>query len=160
MQKIKGLTFIELLISLILMGMIFLSGLFVWGKSSHKNHMKARAKEISMAIRFARNLALVKNLSLVLAPLPNEDNWSKGMILFVDNKTHRYTDKDKLIYQWQWSSASVQVIWHGFYSDHYLLFAAQLKHAATSGHFLIESPLNDPIKLVVNRIGRVNFDLS
>lgn len=119
------------------------------------NQLQVIENEIIMAIKFARNSALLEGVPLTLTPLPHSTDWSEGMILFTDNKAHQYKEPDQIIHQWRWKYKTVKVGWKGFLSTHYLIFSPQLDHSATSGHFIIQTDNTHVAQLVVNRFGRV-----
>ena len=151
----RGFTLIELLISLALVSLLLLMYLPVSLASYQKNQLQMMENELSTAVRYVRNKALMTNRRLILTPLPNSRDWSKGMILFVDNKQHLYTKSDKLLHRWQWKSQGMRINWRGFLSNHYLLFASDLKEAACSGHFDLVTQEGQHSILVVNRLGRI-----
>jgi prepilin-type N-terminal cleavage/methylation domain-containing protein len=150
-----GLTLIELLVGLLILTILIWLCLPLGLAIIQRNQLQIMENEMTTAVSYARNMALLHKLPLTLTPLPNSKDWSSGMILFVDNKNHQYTEKDKLIHQWQWFHHGVQVIWQGFRSPHYLIFSSELQHAATSGHFEIKVDHAGSAKLVLNRFGRV-----
>jgi type IV fimbrial biogenesis protein FimT len=100
--------------------------------------------------------ALAKGKTLTLTPLPNTNDWSKGMLLFVDNSKHQYTYNTEPLYEWHWKSADTDVSWHGFQSKDYLLFTTDLRSSINNGYFLIKNT-QEQIKLIVNRVGRVRI---
>ncbi|WP_051555256.1 GspH/FimT family pseudopilin [Legionella fairfieldensis] len=152
MIRSKGLTLIELLFCLLIITLLLVSLSF--GLSIHqKNKAQIRENDLKMAIYYARNMALLKGKPLVLTPLTDSD-WSTGMMLFIDNKTHRYSPETQLIHQWQWHK-EIKITWHGFYSDQYLLFSPDLAHAAITGHFNLQKGDGSQVKLIINRLGRV-----
>jgi prepilin-type N-terminal cleavage/methylation domain-containing protein len=153
--KCYGLTLIELLVGLLILTILICLSLPFGLAIQQRNQLQIVENEITTAVAYARNMALLHKRPLTLTPLPNATDWSSGMILFVDNKNHQYTEKDKLIHQWQWFHRGIQVIWQGFRSHHYLLFSSELQHAATSGHFEIKVNHARSRRLVINRFGRV-----
>jgi prepilin-type N-terminal cleavage/methylation domain-containing protein len=150
-----GLTLLELLVGLLILTILLWLCLPLGIAIMQRNQLQIMENEITMAVSYARNMALVYKLPLTLTPLANSTDWSSGMILFIDNKNHQYTKEDKLIHQWQWFHHGIQVIWQGFRSPHYLIFSSELQHAATSGHFAIKVEHGGSAKLVLNRFGRV-----
>ncbi|KTD36209.1 Tfp type 4 fimbrial pilin related signal peptide protein domain protein [Legionella nautarum] len=150
-----GLTLIELLAGLMIIGIVFALCIPLGFSLYGKNQLKLLENEIGIAIRFARNMALLKHVPLVLTPLPSSDNWSDGMILFIDNKNHQYAETDEIIHQWNWQKLKVQVSWVGFRSNNYLLFSSTLSHSASNGHFILRNNEGNTVKLVINRLGRV-----
>lgn len=155
MHKLHGLTLIELLISMALI--VFLCFLCVPSGAMlyQRNQLQVREREIITALHYARNSALLLGVRLALTPLPDSNDWSQGMILFVDNKNHQFHTGSELLQQWHWPQSRIKLGWHGFHSKDYLLFSSELKQMVTSGHFLLQNPHSEPIKLVVNRFGRV-----
>lgn len=125
-----------------------------------QNQLKVIENEISNAIRYARKMSLLYDVRLALTPLADSKDWSKGMILFIDNKRHTYQIGDKLLHQWQWNHQDLHVIWKGFLSNSYLLFSSNLKNAATSGHFDLFTTTSQHKKLIINRFGRISKSLT
>lgn len=127
-----------------------------WAKSVYqKNRLQARVNALTTAILFARNTAFSKNVPMTLSPLPGTDDWSRGMILFVDNPEHRYSSKDHIIQAWQWQSSNVQVQWQGFQSKRYLTFSSHLQQSTANGHFLLSTDSGLQKKVYVTRLARV-----
>lgn len=147
---------IELLLSLILFTLLLIHCFPVNLINYQKNQLQLRENEISSAIHYARNKALSSQQVLALTPLPDSQNWSEGMILFIDNETHQYTKDDEIIYQWTWKNNDIHISWQGFLSNNYLLFAKDLKRAASSGNFKLSNEKGDTLKLVVNRMGHIS----
>lgn len=123
---------------------------------TQKNQLKVIEREISHAIHYARKMALLYGVRLALTPLTGSEDWSKGMVLFIDNEQHQYHSGDKLLHQWLWEKPGLQISWKGFLSNSYLLFSSNLKHSATSGHFDLFTAEAQHVKLTVNRLGRVS----
>ncbi len=157
MRKIEAFSLLELLFSLALVSLLCLSCLPAWFSLSKKNELQLIERDLITALRYGRTLAFTQQLQLALTPLPNQQDWSKGMILFVDNKMHSYSSKDQLLYRWQWQVPELTVTWKGFQSNQYLLFASNIKHAASSGHFNIKLGKVLDKKIIVNRLGRINL---
>lgn len=155
MLKIAAFTLIELLIALAIAG---LSLMFIMPYASslqQKNQLCVVQDDITSAIRFAKTQALISDNNIILTPLPGMTDWSHGISAFVDNATHQYTLDDQLLFEWHWQSSAIEVTWHGFQSSQYLLFAAESHRNAANGYFLIKAKSLPPIKLLVNRLGRV-----
>ena len=150
-----GMTLIELLVSLSLLAILLFFSLPFAPSLYNKNQLQVVTDEVSSAIHFAKIQALLTGDVLVLSPLSGGRNdWSHGMLLFVDNPKHQYMSDDKLLHEWHWNSNVVRVFWHGFQSDEYVLFAADISHSTTNGYFIIKNDTKQ-LKLVVNRLGRV-----
>lgn len=155
MFKNNGLTLIEMLVSLMIISLSFALCLPLGFSVFENNKLQVLEREISTAVRYTRNMALLHHIPLILTPLPNSVDWSEGMILFVDNKNHHYTEQDKIIHQWAWLKKGIKVSWEGFYSKKYLLFASELNHSASSRHFTLQNSEGEIVKLVINRLGRI-----
>ncbi len=154
MKKVAGLTLIELLLGLALMAIVlFFCNPFAESVFK-KNQLELLVDEIKSAIHYAKTEVLLHGESLLLAPLAGSDDWSTGMMLFVDNKAHQYHEGSKLIHEWHWRPSDFIISWQGFQSNQYLLFATDISRSAVNGHFLIK---NNSLQhqLIVNRLGRV-----
>ncbi|ASQ45719.1 GspH/FimT family protein [Legionella clemsonensis] len=160
MKTIGGMTLLELVCCLLLICVLFFTTVPAQFSLMQHNQLKVMEDEISNAIRYARKMALLHGVPLALTPLQSSNDWSKGMILFIDNKQHQYRSGDKLLHQWQWQKPGLQISWKGFLSNSYLLFSNNLKHAATSGHFDLFTADSKHVKLIVNRFGRVSKPVS
>jgi Tfp pilus assembly protein FimT len=148
-----GVTLLELIILLAITGILYIIYIPISQLYLQHNHLEIVENDIKGAIRYARNMALIRGENLALIPLTND--WSTGMQLIVDNPLHRYNDKDELIHQWQWYPIKLKITWHGFQSNYFLSFTPNFKQSSLSGHFLIIDLAGKQKKLVVNRIGRV-----
>lgn len=151
----QGISFIELLTALIIFGILCGYGLSLMPGLYKKNQLQVTVDEIKEAIHYAKTEALLHAHTVTLAPLSGHDDWSAGIRLFVDNKIHAYTPETTLIREWHWRSGAMHVTWHGFESTHYLRFSADLMSRGCSGHFIVEDARLNQIKLVVNRLGRI-----
>lgn len=149
-----GFTLLELLLCLSLLGIIAFFSLPYTPSLYKQNQLQTVTAEIKSAIHTAKMQALVVGKTLALTPLPDADDWSEGMLLFVDNAKHQYTPHVKPLYEWHWKSAGTHVSWHGFQSKDYLLFATDLRSSTTNGYFVIKNA-QQQAKLIINRVGRV-----
>lgn len=119
-----------------------------------KNRLDIVTDQVKSAIQIAKTQALITGDILVLSHLPGTKDWSDGMLLFVDNPQHKYTVNAKLLYEWHWQSTRVNVTWHGFQSDEFLLFASDIRRSTTNGYFVIKNATQQA-RLIINRLGRV-----
>ncbi len=149
-----GFTLLELLISMFVITIITFFALPNTSALYKKNQLQTVTAEIQKAIQTGKIQSLSRGESLVLAPISNSKDWSKGMLLFVDNVKHQYTPEVKLVYQWKWNSTGVSVSWQGAQSNNYLLFTADLKSSITNGTFIVGNNI-EQVKLIVNRLARV-----
>ena len=146
----------ELLLVLSLFALCFC---FVFGFNHsffEKNKRDRLEKEVMNSIDYARESAMISGQDLTLNPIDASDNWSSGMILFVDNVSHHYTEQDKVIYRWQWSSSPhLKLLWRGFQSTKYLIFSNTLRRSIVNGHFVILKDGVEVRRIILNRLGRV-----
>lgn len=154
-MKASAFTLLECLITLAILSLLFFFCLPFTSTFYSKNEIDVLEKQIVSAVQYSRHMALMMGKDLTLSPFPETGDWSEGMILFVDNKTHHYSPTDQLLYQWHWPLRQVQVLWHGFRSNDYLIFSAHLTQATTNGHFLIMNGQIEQKKITINRLGRV-----
>lgn len=153
-KKCLGFSFLELLCCLILLGILLVASFPFSGSLLPRNQLEVLSNDVSNILRYARNKALFQEKNLVLSPLPYTSDWSKGMILFVDNETHRYRPKDIIIQRWDWNYPNISITWHGFQSEHYIIFPKDLKRAGMNGRFILSNNQGRK-ELVINRIGRI-----
>lgn len=156
-HEFSGFTLLELLVCLSLVAIVFFFALPFGASLHHKNQLETLIDSVSNGITIAKTQALARGETLVLSPLNDSTDWSQGMWLFVDNQQHTYRPGAKLLYEWHWQAEGVSMIWHGFQSDNYLLFTPDIARNTVNGYFLIKHGHQPPIKLVVNRLGRVKL---
>ena len=154
-QYERGFSLIELITALIIFAILCAYSMSFMPSLHQKNQLQVMADEIQQAIHFAKIEALTKAHTVTLTPLSEQEDWSFGMLLFVDNKTHSYSPGISLIREWHWHSPGVHVTWKGFESTRYLRFSPDLMSRGCSGHFVVADNALNQIKLVVNRLGRV-----
>lgn len=150
----QGFTLLELLICLALTATLLMFSTSITSKLYQKNQIQVIQDNIQGAIRFAKTHALTTGKNMLLTPLMNSNDWSKGMLLFVDNDKHHYTPTTQIIHEWHWQYPAIQVSWTGFQSNQYLLFSADANQNAANGHFLIKNKTHKMIKIVINRMAR------
>ncbi|AHE67333.1 GspH/FimT family pseudopilin [Legionella oakridgensis] len=159
MVKHIGLTLIELLIGLAFLAMVLCCCIPSLDKNYQENQLQIVVVQIKNILQFARTQALLRGQTLALTPLPDANDWKKGMILFVDNPRHLYSQNSEIIHEWHWNhSAEVDVLWQGFQSRHYLLFSPTLRQSTLNGYFLIKNKRIQQ-KLIVNRFGKVRENI-
>jgi Tfp pilus assembly protein FimT len=151
----RGFTFLELMSYLVILTLFLTCSTSVGVSFYKKNQQRIIAEEIKAAIHFAQLQAVSTGQSLVLTPLDARNDWSNGMLLFMDNPKHHYDSESKLIHKWQWFAKPVHVTWQGFQSKRYLLFTPTINNNTVNGYFMIHAALCNDIKLTINRIGRI-----
>ncbi len=160
MRRSLGLSLIEVITALAIFGILCGYGLLFTPALHKKNQVEVIADEIRQAIQYAKIEALTNARTITLAPLSENDDWSMGMRLFIDNDSHRLTTDAELIREWRWHNCCVKVNWQGFESDRYLRFSPDLIGRGANGHFMIHDHMKHQINLAINRIGRVRQDKS
>lgn len=156
-MKKQGLTLIELLVVLAIVVGIAVASVPLSSHFTRKNLLLVRKDQLANAIKYARNQAIILDTSLVLSHLPETDDWSEGMILFIDNRGDRnYHAGDKLLHSWRWDKHKINVVWQGFRSNHYIVFANDPSQSSASGRFKISQfGQTRGEDLIVNRFGRI-----
>lgn len=160
MLKFRAFTLVELLLGLSLLGILLFFTLPFESSLHQKNQVQVIQDDIIAAVRYAKTNALTRGKNVILTPLVNSHDWSDGMMLFIDNATHRYTPDDKLLHEWHWPSTEIHVSWKGFQSSHYLLFSADATQNSVNGSFLINGNSKHAVKIVINKLGRIKKSTS
>ena len=154
-MKHAGFTLIELLICSAVLCILLVLSVPLSLDLYQKNRAEIIAGEIENAVRFARNLAFKNDAPMTLNPLSDSSDWSRGMVLFVDNPQHHFTAHDKIVHQWQWNYSGVRVTWKGFRSSHYITFSPILRQSTANGQFNIATSRQYQKQIIVNRLGSV-----
>lgn len=155
MSRHFGFTLLELMLSLCLMAILSFFSYSSLLTLYRKNELEVLINEVKATIVFSKNQSILRSQNLVLSPLPGSNEWADGMLLFVDNKEHRYHSGIKIVHEWHWNRNNIHLQWHGFRSNTYLIFSRDLRKSSCNGHFEITSPSHSPMKLWLNRLGRV-----
>lgn len=141
----KGMTFIELLICLSIISIIFCFNTPLSSLLYQTNQLQVVANEIKSAIQYAKIQAINRHEQIILAPLPLTHDWSTGIAVLANGQ---------ILQTWPWQIHGLSVVWHGFQSHDYLLCTYDVNRSSMNGFFLL-SANNQQIKLVINRLGRV-----
>ena len=164
----RGLTFIELLVGLAIIGIFLACVAPIGWNFISPNAVWVHVDEMVQAVKEGETEARALGENIVLAPLCETgtaciQDWSKGMQLFVDRDfDNQYTAIDTLLQVWPWYSKEIEVTWKGWYTDDYLTFSNNsIAHGALSGSFTV-CPQNTKDargkKVILNRLGRVRFE--
>lgn len=140
-----GISLIELLISLVIIGILGSFALSFTTTWYHNYELKLVCNDIHAAIKFAKMRSILEKKPLRLCA--REHDWSHGLRLLDNTST--------LIYEWRWQDLKLHVAWFGFQSTNELTFSHDFSQNAVNGYFLIESKYQAPIKIMVNRMGRI-----
>ncbi|MDP3704643.1 MAG: GspH/FimT family pseudopilin [Legionellaceae bacterium] len=153
----SGITLIELLIYLSLVGMFFCLTTPFSSSFYKKNQNQVIADGIKNAVRYAKLQAIVRGERLLLTHRVGTEDWSSGMALYVETlSSKKQPIAGELLYEWLWPMSASRVVWNGFQSKHYLRFGPNLSQSIVNGTFVIDGNGLNPIRLVVNRMGRVS----
>ena len=159
--KTSGFTFVELLVTLLIVGVLLVVAIPITQDILLKKNVKSRAETLASALQYANDESAALKQTLTLAP--KNGNWSSGLVLFLDtNHDHQRNSTESLIYEWKWPSNNILISWSGIYAD-YLLFAPNQDNSDLAGTFSI-CPLNSRYvateNVVMNRLGRVRVEES
>jgi len=143
----KGLTFIEVILCLAILGILVCFGTPFTSSLYKKNELQVVKDDIRGAIRLAKMTALVRGKPVRLTHRLGATDWSSGIVLS--------SLDGAVLYEWQWRNKGLSVIWHGFQSREYLLFSPNLNNSAVNGYFLMEDNKKQVSKITVNRLGQV-----
>lgn len=150
-KKTSGMTLVELLVCLTIIGVLF-SFASPFGPTLYKkNQLQVITDQIKSAIRYAKLQAIIHGEHVILSYRPNTKEWSSGIALYTE---HPHALKT-LIHEWTWPTSGCHITWQGFQSNQYLRFAPELSESAVNGTFIIELAQQKSTKLIINRIGRV-----
>ncbi|OGV38378.1 MAG: hypothetical protein A3F46_00320 [Legionellales bacterium RIFCSPHIGHO2_12_FULL_42_9] len=151
--KSFGFTLIEILCTLSILSLSVFCVFTLSERFLIANENYNLTAQLMNMVNYSRNMALFTNLNLTINPYHND--WSCGVVLFIDNKNHHYSGHEKIIHIWSWKLKFLQLSWHGLLADDYLTFSNNLNHAITNGHFTISQNVNVIRRIVLNRLSRV-----
>ncbi len=147
----QGLTLIELLLTIAILGLILWFSLPLSSSFYQKIQLQVIENEIKSAIRFAKTQALISGYPILLRTIDG----SKGLTVCVDNMKHQCAPDDSTLQEWHWSYDGIDVDWSGFQSKQYLIFSADESKNAVNGYFSIKYKGRLVTKITLNRLGRV-----
>lgn len=98
----RGLTLIELLITLSIFAILTMLGSFGWSTTIAKSHADSAAHSVREFMAFARISAINHNVFVTLCPSQNQvvcsENWHDQWIVFTDkNKNKTIDEQDQLL---------------------------------------------------------------
>lgn len=146
----KGFSLVELLSVLLILSLLCLTVMSFQQATVRKIHKQDILSQFSQSLLFARNEAQLRGEALILRA-SHGDDWSKGYVL-IDKK-------NRLIHQWQAIRGGWAISWSGFYSKKDIIISNSLQTSAMNGYFLLTHQQQSvPVKLVLNRLGRLRIE--
>lgn len=156
MIKNRGVSLIELLICLFILGLVCFFSLPLSSKDIQKAHFQRIERDILEALRQGQLRGLLKKERLILQPFLKSRGWSSGISLY-KKKTDASLLSLVLIQAWAWDYPEITIKWLGFSAQDKIFFASDLKNALSSGHFEIKSTLFCK-KIFINRLGHPRIE--
>lgn len=153
--QIKGFTFIELMVYLTLIGMLFLFTIPNMTDWMHQTQQSNIRETLIQASQLARLKAMTTGQTWVLAPLSDDEDWSLGIGLYSLQAYHAIP-RLKPRYQWPWVFPKTQINWRGFQSNRALFFSGDPSQYAVNGRFFVQMSNRHQLQLIVNRLGFIH----
>jgi Tfp pilus assembly protein FimT len=145
---IAGFSLIELFLVIFLITAVLTFSTPHFLGQYQRNKLDHIEKELSGAIHYARNQAILSGLSQFLRA-PYGKTWSEGLILIENNSSNT------IKHEWLWNYPDLKINWHGFRSNEFILFSSDLRKSASSGHFNFSFNDLPERTLIINKLGRV-----
>lgn len=154
-MKIRGLTLLELVITLAIFTGLVLIGSKSFIFLTQKNERQILINNIKTAVQYSKIQAIIIGKSVYLTPLNLTENWSKGMMLVSFNEI---TKKMDVIHQWQWNLRYWNVNWIGVDSVNRIGLSQSPSHAISNGKFILDNwHTHEKVMITLNRLGRVKI---
>jgi hypothetical protein len=149
-----GFTWVELLITLAMLGMLICAGVRSWPllRATHIKHVMLH--DMTRAFAFARTEAFLSTETLVFLPQLASGDWSSGMVLQPEESEHSVM-LGVARHVWHWHRARIHLTWHGFRGTHDLIVSHIPHRLAMNGYFLVDVQGLPVERWVVNRFGRI-----
>ena len=155
-MRTKGLTLIEVLFTLVLIGILSLLGIASFARWIGENEKKVILDEVRIAVQYSRIQALSRGNPVTLSPLDVKQNWSKGIVLTQYNKA---INQVELLYQWQWDHPHWLLEWSGISSSNKIILSNNPVSAISNGHFdLTNYRTKERVVIILNRLGRLRIE--
>jgi len=160
----KGVTLLELLIVMSIIAISITLATPSMKAFTVKNRITAQVNTLALAIRMARDSAIMKNNVVTLCRSDNKiqcsGKWHDGMILFVDqNKDHRFNGTDTLITEFSPFPEGDTIFWRSFQNRQYLQMSPRGTTRYQNGTFTYcpKEGLEYARGIIINAAGRVRF---
>ena len=92
--KQQGLTLIELLAGLVIVGIVATLAIPAFGQLIDSQRREDTARQLVSGLRMARTEAILRSQPLVMQALEND--WGRGWIVFVDSNRNQFRDEGEL----------------------------------------------------------------
>lgn len=166
MKATRGLTLIELLICLGLLGFLCLSySTAGFEQSRQRKDIEAAMQDLQQAIGMGRAAAISENKTVTFCRSDDgahcQGNWSEGSILFVDNNGNHLIDaSDRLLFRFQPMKPAGTLSFNSFRNRQYLELTPRGATDSQNGNFTF-CPANGDLKLarqmIINVAGRTRM---
>ncbi|MDF1826936.1 MAG: type II secretion system protein [Legionellaceae bacterium] len=153
-----GLTWIEVLVTLAIVGVLCSAGVSHWRGLQVKQAERRLFNEVGRVLIFARNQALLHSETLVLRPRVASKSWSSGMVLEFKHQTQ--DGRAQRLHTWSWHYPSLSLSWHGFLGDDVLVIEHRPAQLAMNGYFQVNNTELKHVRWVVSRFGRIRAEQS
>ena len=150
--KKNGFTFIEMLITLVILAVLSTLTVSSYSYFLQKNEEQIIEDELRTAVQYSKMQAINLAKPVFLQPLDASLNWSNGVALSTLNKQ---TNKTELLYQWQWHHPRWGVTWTGVRIYNKVTFSNNPISAISNGRFTLTNlDTHQQVIIILNRLGR------
>ncbi len=163
-KKPKGVTLLELIIVMAIIAVSITLAIPSMKAFTVKNRITAQVNTLALAIRMARESAIMKNYIVTLCRSADQlqcgGNWHDGMILFADkNRDHLFNGSDTLIAGFENFPAGDVIFWRSFQNRQYLQMSPRGTTRYQNGTFTYcpKEGLEYARGIIINAAGRVRF---
>lgn len=107
-MKQQGLTLIELLAGLVLLGIVATLAVPAFGSLIDSQRRQDTAQQLVSGLRMARTEAILRSQPVIMQAL--ENNWSRGWNLFVDANQNQFRDDEEVLLAERVPPSNVRVV--------------------------------------------------
>lgn len=156
LKKTFGFTLLELLICCSLILILSVISIASYSFLIRKNEHDIIVNDLKAAISYAKMQTIILGSDIILNPLNQESDWSKGIeIRYFNFKTMQL----ELINQWQWKHSQWNVQWRGVGSSNRIRFPRFPGNGISNGQFIVKNIHDSQTStIILNRIGRFRVE--
>ena len=163
---IIGISLLELVITICIMGIIYISSSFIYQNFMYRQEMNKIYQTIKHGIVFAKINALSQHQNIIICSSENflicENNyWHKGMLIFVDKNMNKERDStEKILLSSKTDLKYGTLIWKGFGNDQVLRFRSDNGLPLDSNgtfHYSAKDP-DYSLNIYVSRMAQTRFE--